>query len=110
MGHSVVKLSQIYDQLCSLNVRMQHNLSQQIQARNNSGLPEETLRDIGIMFKHFDKDQTGFLEHDELKSCLRALGVNMSIPEDPAELIPEFEAVLNKVDPNRDGKVSLNEY
>ena len=71
---------------------------------------EETLRDIQIMFKHFDKDNTGFLEHAELKSCLRALGVNMSIPDDPAEPVPEFEEILNKLDPNRDGRVSLNEY
>lgn len=92
------------------NLRMQHNLQQQIQAMNDSGVPEETLRDIQIMFKHFDKDNTGFLEHAELKSCLRALGVNMSIPDDPAEPVPEFEEILNKLDPNRDGKVSLNEY
>lgn len=108
--HSIVKLSQLYDQLTNQNLRMQHNLQQQIQAMNDSGVSEEILRDIQIMFKHFDKDNTGLLEHGELKSCLRALGVNLSVPEDPAEPIPEFEAVLDKLDPNRDGKVSLNEY
>lgn len=62
------------------------------------------------MFKHFDKDNTDYLEHDEFKSCLRALGVDIPIPEDPTEPIPEFEAILDIVDKSRDGKVSINEY
>ena len=43
------------------NIKMQHNLIQQITAMNSSGVPEELLRDINIMFKHFDKDGSGYL-------------------------------------------------
>lgn len=59
--HSLVKLSQQYDQMKNQNIKMQHNLIQQINAMNSSGVPEELLRDINIMFKHFDKDNTGYV-------------------------------------------------
>lgn len=53
--HSTVGLSQAWDQLDQLCMRMQHNLEQQIQARNQSGVTEEALREFSMMFKHFDK-------------------------------------------------------
>lgn len=36
--HSTVGLAQQWDQLDQLSMRMQHNLEQQIQARNHSGM------------------------------------------------------------------------
>lgn len=42
--HSTVGLAQAWDQLDQLAMRMQHNLEQQIQARNQSGVSEEALR------------------------------------------------------------------
>ncbi|CAI4227013.1 unnamed protein product [Auanema sp. JU1783] len=53
--HSTVGLAQAWDQLDQLAMRMQHNLEQQIQARNQSGVTEEALREFSMMFKHFDK-------------------------------------------------------
>ena len=53
--HSTVGLAQAWDQLDQLGMRMQHNLEQQIQARNQSGVSEEALREFSMMFKHFDK-------------------------------------------------------
>ena len=61
------------------------------------------------MFKHFDKDKSGKLNHHEFKSCLRALGYDLPMVEE-GQPDPEFEAILNAVDPNRDGHVSLQEY
>lgn len=52
---STVGLAQAWDQLDQLAMRMQHNLEQQIQARNQSGVTEEALREFSMMFKHFDK-------------------------------------------------------
>ncbi|XP_021352010.1 spectrin alpha chain-like [Mizuhopecten yessoensis] len=78
--HSTVGLAQQWDQLDQLGMRMQHNLDQQIQARNRSGVSEDALREFSMMFKHFDKDKSGKLDHQEFKSCLRALGY------DPQEL------------------------
>lgn len=107
--HSTVGLAQQWDQLDQLGMRMQHNLEQQIQARNQSGVSEEVLRECSMMFKHFDKDKSGKLEHEEFKSCLRALGYDLPMVEE-GETDPQFQAILDTVDPNRDGVVSLQEY
>merc|ERR1712223_1830211 len=104
--HSTVGLAQQWDQLNQLGMRIKHNLEQQIQARNQSGVSEDALKEFSMMFRHFDKDKTGRLDHNEFKSCLRALGYDLPVVEaDQPE--PEFEAILAEVDPNRDGFVSL---
>lgn len=110
-------------------MRMQHNLEQQIQARNQSGVSEDALKEFSMMFKHFDKDRSGRLDKTEFKSCLRALGYDLPMVEE-GQPDPEFEAILgiliiydnisadyslinfslDVVDPNRDGYVSLQEY
>lgn len=59
--------------------------------------------------RHFDKDKSGRLNQQEFKSCLRALGYDLPMVEE-GEPDPEFEAILDTVDPNRDGHVSLQEY
>lgn len=107
--HSTVGLAQQWDQLDQLGMRMQHNLEQQIQACNQSGVTEDALREFSMMFKHFDKDKSGKLNHQEFKSCLRALGYDLPMVEE-GQRDPEFENILNMVDPNRDGFVSLQEY
>merc|ERR1711962_581761 len=105
--HSTVGLAQQWDQLNQLGMRIKHNLEQQIQARNQSGVSEDALKEFSMMFRHFDKDKTGRLDHNEFKSCLRALGYDLPMLEDGQ---PEPESLLNVVDPNRDGFVTLQEY
>ncbi|XP_053212819.1 spectrin alpha chain-like [Panonychus citri] len=107
--HSTVGLAQQWDQLDQLCMRMQHNLEQQIQARNQSGVSEESLREFSMMFKHFDKEKGGKLNHQDFKNCLRALGYDLKMVEE-GEFNPEFEGLLDQVDPNRDGFVTLQEY
>merc|ERR1711983_155688 len=107
--HSTVGLAQQWDQLNQLGMRIRHNLEQQIQARNQCGVAEDTLKEFSMMFRHFDKDKTGKLNHDSFKSCLRALGYDLPMVED-GEPEPEFEKILDVVDPNRDGFVTLQEY
>ncbi|XP_033114838.1 spectrin alpha chain, non-erythrocytic 1-like isoform X3 [Anneissia japonica] len=107
--HSTVGLAQQWDQLDQLGMRMSHNLEQQIQARNTTGVSEDSLKEFSMMFKHFDKDKTGRLDHHEFKSCLRSLGYDLPMVEEGQD-DPEFQAILDSVDPNRDGQVSLQEY
>uniref|UniRef100_A0AAR2IMX8 Spectrin alpha chain, non-erythrocytic 1 n=1 Tax=Pygocentrus nattereri TaxID=42514 RepID=A0AAR2IMX8_PYGNA len=107
--HSTVGLAQQWDQLDQLGMRMQHNLEQQIQARNTTGVTEEALKEFSMMFKHFDKEKSGRLNHQEFKSCLRSLGYDLPMVEE-GEPDQEFESILDTVDPNRDGNVSLQEY
>ena len=108
--HSTVGLAQQWDQLNQLGMRIRHNLEQQIQARNQSGVTEDQLKEFSMMFRHFDKDKSGKLTHDEFKSCLRALGYDLPIPEEGVEEEPEFDAILNLVDPNREGWIHLQDY
>ena len=49
--------------------------------------------------RHFDKDKTGFLDHQEFKSCLRSLGYDLPVVEEGEE-DAEFESILRTVDPN----------
>ena len=107
--HSTVGLAQQYDQLNQLGMRIRHNLEQQIQARNQCGVAEDALKEFSMMFRHFDKDKTGKLDHNAFKSCLRALGYDLPMVEEN-EPEPEFEAIVDLVDPNRDGFVTLQEY
>ncbi len=107
--HSTVGLAQQWDQLNQLGMRIRHNLEQQIQARNQSGVTEDALKEFSMMFRHFDKDKSGKLNPAEFKSCLRALGYDLPMV-DEGEPEPEFEAILDTVDPNRDGQVTLQDY
>ncbi|EDQ91836.1 uncharacterized protein MONBRDRAFT_14504 [Monosiga brevicollis MX1] len=107
--HSTVGLAQQLDQLEQLGMRMQHNLEQQIQARNTTGVSEEQLQEFNETFRYFDKDSSGQLDHQELRSCLRTLGYNLPVVEQ-GEVDPEFENILNQLDPNRDGYVSHAEF
>ena len=50
--------------------------------------------------RHFDKDKSGRLDHQEFKSCLRALGYDLPMVEE-GQRDPEFESILEIVDPNR---------
>lgn len=97
--HSTVGLAQQWDQLDQLGMRMQHNLEQQIQARNQSGVSEDALKEFSMMFKHFDKDKSGRLNHQEFKSCLRALGYDLPMVEE-GQPDPEFENILGFINFN----------
>ena len=55
--------------------------------------------------RHFDKDKSGKLDHQEFKSCLRALGYDLPVVED-GQVDPEFQAILDMVDPNRYGNLA----
>jgi spectrin alpha len=107
--HTTLSLAQAWDQLDQLGMRMIHNLEQQIQARNQSGVSEQSLREFSMMFKHFDREKTGRLDHDQFKSCLRALGYDLPMVEE-GQRDEAFESILDVVDPNRDGFVNLQDY
>jgi len=43
---------------------------------------EDALKEFSMMFRHFDKDKIGRLNHNEFKSCLRALGYDLPMLEE----------------------------
>ena len=107
--HSIVSLLLEWDQLNQLCMRIRHNLKQQIQARNQCRVTEDVIKEFSMMFRHFDKDKTGKLDHNAFKSCLRALGYDVPMVEE-GEPEPEFEKILDDVDPNRDGFVYFEDF
>ncbi|XP_019856334.1 PREDICTED: spectrin alpha chain, non-erythrocytic 1-like [Amphimedon queenslandica] len=107
--HTPVSLNQLWDQLRQLTMRLQHNLEQQIQARNMTGVSEDQLREFSTTFKYFDKNQSGRLEHQEFKASLRSLGYELAVLEQ-GQTDPKFEAILDQVDPNRLGYITSEEY
>ena len=107
--HTTVGLAQQWDQLEQLGMRMQHNLEQQIQAKNTVGVTEEQLKDYNETFRYFDKDRSGRLDYQELKSCLRSLGYSFSVVEE-GQKDPEFDKIARQLDPNGEGLVSMPDY
>ncbi|XP_012372086.2 LOW QUALITY PROTEIN: spectrin alpha chain, erythrocytic 1-like, partial [Octodon degus] len=107
--YSTIGLAQQWDQLHELGMRMQHNLEQQIQAKDTIGVSEDTLKEFSTTYKHFDEDMTGRLTHQEFRSCLRGLNYNLPMVEDD-EPEPKFQKFLDAVDPGRKGYVSLEDY
>ncbi|PNI30348.1 SPTA1 isoform 3 [Pan troglodytes] len=107
--YSTIGLAQQWDQLYQLGLRMQHNLEQQIQAKDTKGVSEETLKEFSTIYKHFDENLTGRLTHKEFRSCLRGLNYYLPMVEED-EHEPKFEKFLDAVDPGRKGYVSLEDY
>lgn len=60
-------------------------------------------------FKKIFQEKCGRLDHQQFKSCLRALGYDLPMV-DEGQPEPEFQRILDIVDPNRDGYVTLQEY
>ncbi|XP_036298592.1 spectrin alpha chain, erythrocytic 1 [Pipistrellus kuhlii] len=107
--YSTIGLAQQWDQLHQLGMRMQHNLEQQIQAKDTIGVSEETLKEFSTTYKHFDENLTGRLSHKDFRSCLRGLNYYLPMVEE-GEPEPKFEKFLDVVDPGRRGYISLEEY
>ncbi|XP_045640354.1 spectrin alpha chain, erythrocytic 1 [Ursus americanus] len=107
--YSSIGLAQQWDQLHELGMRMQHNLEQQIQAKDTIGVSEETLKEFSTTYKHFDENLTGRLSHKDFRSCLRGLNYYLPMVEED-EPEPKFEKFLDVVDPGRKGYISLEDY
>ncbi|XP_078297414.1 spectrin alpha chain, erythrocytic 1 isoform X3 [Panthera onca] len=107
--YSTIGLAQQWDQLHQLGTRMQHNLEQQIQAKDTIGVSEETLKEFSTTYKHFDENLTGRLSHKDFRSCLRGLNYYLPMVEDD-EPEPKFEKFLDVVDPGRKGYITLEDY
>jgi hypothetical protein len=67
------------------------------QAGNQYGMSEDALKAVSMMFRHFNKNNTGRLAHNAFKSCLGNLGYDLPMMESE----PKFQTILNVVDPNR---------
>jgi len=108
--HTMVALSQTFDQLRTVAARLHTAVQKQIEAVNATGVSEESLKEFNMMFKHKDKDQSGFLEPEELRSCLQAIGVLLPSDDQGDTHDSQFRAILASMDPNGDGRIGLTEF
>jgi len=60
------------------------------------------LGDVHETFKRLDGDNSGYIDHDEMKQLFTTL--NIPITEE------EFERVMNKLDDDNDGRISYDEF
>jgi len=86
------------------------DLENEVLLRDGNNISEEQMQEFKDSFKHFDKDKSGALSDLEFRACLISLGV----PDIPTVPTPgedgEFDRIKSRVDPNKDGKISLNEF
>jgi spectrin alpha len=88
---------------------MQHNLEQQIQAKNTIGVTEEQIKGYNETFRYFDTDRSGKLDYQELKSCLRSQSISFPVLEQ-GQTDPEFDKITRQLDPNGEGFVEMQAF
>jgi hypothetical protein len=78
-AHSALGLSQSWDGMIQMCQRYQRSLKTQIEARSKTGISDERIQEWRDCFDHFDHDFTGLLDHIELKSLFRSLGIELAL-------------------------------
>jgi Ca2+-binding EF-hand superfamily protein len=75
-------------------------LDSEILQKKNADVTPEQLEEFKQTFRHFDKDQSGFLNRHEFKACLQTLG------DDTSE--SELDKIMNTI--GKDGKISFEAF
>lgn len=99
-----------YQTLSAKLTRQINELGNQILSRDSSNITDEQLKEYEDSFNHFDKDRSGFLDKVEFRACLLSLGFDMPQTLTEGQADPEFDRVMSFVDPNKDGRVSFDEF
>ena len=73
----------------------------------HKGSPIERLQ---FMFKAYDTDGSGFLTPDEVINIYRASLLSQGKPVEPQKLRAMVHAAFEKIDANKDGKLSFREF
>ena len=84
-----------------------NEVENQILTRDSKGITTEQLNEFRVSFNHFDKNRTGRLNGDELKSCLVSLGYSI---RNDRQGDSDFRRIMNIVDPNNTGYVAFDTF
>ncbi|XP_050677412.1 alpha-actinin, sarcomeric isoform X1 [Leptidea sinapis] len=96
-----------WEQLLTSINRTINEVENQILTRDSKGITQEQLTEFRASFNHFDKNRTGRLLPEELKSCLVSVGYSIG-KDRQGEL--DFQRILAVVDPNNTGYVSFDAF
>ncbi|CAG9100991.1 unnamed protein product [Plutella xylostella] len=96
-----------WEQLLTSINRTINEVENQILTRDSKGITQEQLTEFRSSFNHFDKNRTGRLAPEELKSCLVSVGYSIG-KDRQGEL--DFQRILAVVDPNNTGYVSFDSF
>ncbi|KAL4715713.1 hypothetical protein ACJJTC_006292 [Scirpophaga incertulas] len=96
-----------WEQLLTSINRTINEVENQILTRDSKGITQDQLTEFRASFNHFDKNRTGRLAPEELKSCLVSLGYSIG-KDRQGEL--DFQRILAVVDPNNTGYVSFDAF
>ncbi|KAI5646201.1 spectrin repeat domain-containing protein [Phthorimaea operculella] len=96
-----------WEQLLTSINRTINEVENQILTRDSKGITQEQLTEFRSSFNHFDKNRTGRLAPEELKSCLVSVGYSIG-KDRQGEL--DFQRILAVVDPNNTGYVSFDAF
>ena len=66
-----------WEQLLTSINRNINEVENQILTRDSKGITQDQLNEFRSSFNHFDKNRTGRLAPEELKSCLVSLGYSI---------------------------------
>lgn len=66
-----------WEQLLTSINRNINEVENQILTRDSKGITQDQLNEMRSSFNHFDRNRTGRLAPDELKSCLVSLGYSI---------------------------------
>ena len=65
-------------------------------------LTKEEVREIGVIFRTFDKDKSGSIEVGELRDAMKALGLNKTKEE--------IKDVMERADKDGSGTIEPDEF
>lgn len=96
-----------WEQLLTSINRNINEVENQILTRDSKGITQDQLNEFRSSFNHFDKNRSGRLTPEELKSCLVSLGYSIG-KDRQGEM--DFQRILAVVDPNNSGYVHFDAF
>eukprot|EP00121_Abeoforma_whisleri_P000366 Awhi_evm1s326 len=102
--YTMSDLAVMYDQLNGVATKATTTIENQILMRDQSGISEEQMEEYKDAFKKFDKNKSGNLDKNELRSAL--LGIGFDVPEGEEN----YQKIWEEVDPGQTGACSFEAF
>ncbi|CAJ0579272.1 unnamed protein product, partial [Mesorhabditis spiculigera] len=108
-NHSRMGLAHAWENLEQLVSRLRQSVDEQIRAKKEGSISEETLKEYANVFLMFDKDMTGYVSGDDALKCLSVLGMDVG-EVDGNRLTQGQRQLVQQLDPYNEGRVSFQNF